>query len=1587
MPITWRTDGSVQSSGFKICMAGPPSPPECAAILAEARADPACDTDGAGSSGCPLECALSHLSSMASCESNFPAEGMGLRSACNMVIDALVDQDMGSALGSCAFAGDGECDEPSQCMVGTDPDCAAEPRSSNVCTADAACPPSTGLSAERGAWTEMLYYDADINLELRVVGIINSVGASQHGSSVVRVSGAGRSDVDGEYVPLLAKHTEIIGSEVFARQESSGQNTGMAMFVSHQDSGDRVWVLADLGPTLDDVDAEWLYSVESQGSLPPPNGWTSDNGEGPAPGVYISATGVRTCVDGLLNLVVLIDRCHSQSCAGLSNSDDGIDHHEVLGIVDADGEPVSGQFTGAKRLQLLPPGSAGRWVQLDSDMRPLNGTSAEDPEPAMNRGETLAQFVSSSMAAFPADHYMLEMMDHGSAWMGGWGDADNYNIIAALGEVCPDEFAACETADGCIEYLTTVLSGEPSDPSGTAESAVFQALMECADNVEIRPPSLEVQMISGALETALGDQKLDIISFYACLMASQKVAAALAPHTHYMIASELTIRAAADPADYFNHQAHVPYAEGSVSTPEEYATRIVDAFGDCGAVSAMQTISLIGLDLYPAFSEAMADVAVILTAAVATSIEDERIITALQVVNDLDSDYEDDTMGVFGADVGAFLSRWATVLDDRSSDQAAAAATAARTAHDRYETMVLHERHSMNNRDAYTGIHIMFPGSLASSSHDHQYTNLYRATPVVEVDQLDVAWHAFIDALFVALTPHPHIVTNGGTIDVSGGYDNNAALSWTLTCTDPTASSTLSFSSFDTESSCDKVSVYDGSSSSSDRLIHASGSSTPSTIHGSGSDLFMTFSTDGSVTRDGFVAEFSCTPGGGGSTDRGACAGSESIADGGAINQTGGYANGMDCTWTITCSDSSTVPTVSFTSFDLEHNFDRVQVYDGASSDSTELMSASGGALPAPVHGSGQKLFIEFHTDSSVTHDGFVAVASCAGHATPPSGGGPPADACNGGVIWDSGTIDQGRYDDNEDCTWTLRCSDDGAGPTLRFSRFATESNFDFVTVSDEDATLLRVSGHSIPSDVRGTNTWMTVHFTTDSSEVDDGFTASFTCADDDTSSERCSATSCNSCIQTTYSCGIMFTDTCYCEMKSCGTCDTGSFLKGASSPVTEQCTSCGSAGTGAGYTWATQLPDSAEEKSLATFELTNPTLHNDGDGHVHVNAEVPNSVITARMWTGVLDAYATSGIHASGVDVLWLLDAKGGTTETDTSVVGTWWTSVQSATISFDGETDTTDVSGEWDGLSEVLSQTQPGAAPDRSAFVFSSARYVEKYHASEGKEVLVTSFKVIYYELEPEYVPRNGAGGVFATLRAGYTRDDNGSFTLLSKTLWTKLDETIEKDIPLDAGGCIVPILVGSKTVADDKPVGDPQMYLFDTASTAMAWSPSLKLTREPVTEALCDDGHALVSTGEVMMLQAEDVSGETDSYVGVFHDGVLDSPSSFGSQGCVELLDRGDGCPLVTAFRVTVLVATIAALIAVYCCVKRCRGGDGTCSSYSGAIDRNTSKLRGLSGDFSKLESDESKAESGIAAAQSPKEQQPMLAGGATDVVEVP
>jgi hypothetical protein len=115
--------------------------------------------------------------------------------------------------------------------------------------------------------------------------------------------------------------------------------------------------------------------------------------------------------------------------------------------------------------------------------------------------------------------------------------------------------------------------------------------------------------------------------------------------------------------------------------------------------------------------------------------------------------------------------------------------------------------------------------------------------------------------------------------------------------------------------------------------------------------------------------------------------------------------------------------------------------------------------------------------------------------APPTCSGNTNLTSCSGSVSDGSGAND---YAGNLDCSWTINPSG-ASSVTLTFSSFGTETNYDYVKIYNglnASAPLIgEFSGYSIPGPVTANSGKMFIRFQTDNSVYAGGWTANYTCA------------------------------------------------------------------------------------------------------------------------------------------------------------------------------------------------------------------------------------------------------------------------------------------------------------------------------------------------------------------------------------------------------------------------------------------------------------------------------------------------------------
>ncbi len=177
----------------------------------------------------------------------------------------------------------------------------------------------------------------------------------------------------------------------------------------------------------------------------------------------------------------------------------------------AGGYEGDGDVTSTKRYLLTK----------DSDLYTLNSEELADlGELDMGDGQTLYDFATWAIGAYPAEHYVLILSDHGGGWTGGWSDDD------------------------------------PQFMSGLTMQEIDDAL--------------------GAVIAATGIDSFELVGFDACLMGQLEVMSAIAPHARYAVGSEET-----EPSLGWGYAGFLQaLTENTAMTGRELGQAIVDTYID-----------------------------------------------------------------------------------------------------------------------------------------------------------------------------------------------------------------------------------------------------------------------------------------------------------------------------------------------------------------------------------------------------------------------------------------------------------------------------------------------------------------------------------------------------------------------------------------------------------------------------------------------------------------------------------------------------------------------------------------------------------------------------------------------------------------------------------------------------------------------------------------------------------------------------------------------------------------------------------------------------------------------------------------------
>ncbi len=200
------------------------------------------------------------------------------------------------------------------------------------------------------------------------------------------------------------------------------------------------------------------------------------------------------------------------------------------------------------------------------------------------------------------------------------------------------------------------------------------------------------------------------------------------------------------------------------------------------------------------------------------------------------------------------------------------------------------------------------------------------------------------------------------------------------------------------------------------------------------------------------------------------------------------YQNNSSCLWLIAPQDSVLNIKLEFLNFETENVKDFVKVYDGALTTSPLLGSFSGNSLPPIITSTGDRMLVEFVSDSVNVLPGFIATYKstlavfCSGttYLTAPSGTFEDGSGSN-------------NYHTTNTCRWKIE-PPNAVTATISFNYFDVHST-DYLRIIDNHTgqILGEFSGDSLPPSVTSYNGKLQVFFRSNFVKTAGGWEASYT--------------------------------------------------------------------------------------------------------------------------------------------------------------------------------------------------------------------------------------------------------------------------------------------------------------------------------------------------------------------------------------------------------------------------------------------------------------------------------------------------------------
>ncbi|KAK3572019.1 hypothetical protein QTP86_022249 [Hemibagrus guttatus] len=325
-------------------------------------------------------------------------------------------------------------------------------------------------------------------------------------------------------------------------------------------------------------------------------------------------------------------------------------------------------------------------------------------------------------------------------------------------------------------------------------------------------------------------------------------------------------------------------------------------------------------------------------------------------------------------------------------------------------------------------------------------------------------------------------------------YPHGANCSWHIAVA-PGNIIRLSFTSFNLEyhTNCDfdYVEVYDNGTAQTGQLLgRYCGRSVPPSLTSTDNLMTVLFVTDSSTATEGFAASYVSINA---STD---CSEVFTTPTGvlTSPNYPNNYPNSRECIFRIIVAVNNQIM-LNFTDFALEAGgnciHDYVEIRDGGYETSPLIGRYCSTQAPPLVLSHSNRLWIKFHSDSSITYKGFSA------HWDGTQTG------CGGALTTSVGSFTSPNYPlpyhPNSECYWHIKINA-GNKIQLSFGDFHLESSsgcyFDYLAVYDGNSTnareLAKLCGNQLPAPINSTKEHLYVKLRTDSIINAGGFVASY---------------------------------------------------------------------------------------------------------------------------------------------------------------------------------------------------------------------------------------------------------------------------------------------------------------------------------------------------------------------------------------------------------------------------------------------------------------------------------------------------------------